>query len=183
GAGGGAAVRPTEEFVFVNGRIHTMDRINAIANTLSIRNGRFSAVGGAAPARGPGVRVIDLGGRTAVPGIIDNHNHIVLMGNRPGYHTPLENASSIADVQETIAARAKAIPRGAWVTTIGGFHRNQFFAHGQNPRLPTRAELDMAAPDHPVYVSESFMRPSATDSLGKTFFEHQAPAVPVRASR
>ena len=34
-----------------------------------------------------------------VPGIIDNHNHIVLMGNRPGHHTPLENARSIADVQ------------------------------------------------------------------------------------
>ena len=179
GQRGGVAVRTAEELIFVNGRIHAMDGNNTIANTVSIRNGRFSAVGGAAPARGPGIRVIDLGGRTAVPGIIDNHNHIVLMGNRPGYHTPLENASSIADVQETIAARAKAIPRGAWVTTIGGFHRNQFFPLGQNPRLPTRAELDMAAPDHPVYVSESFMGPSATNSLGKTFFERQTPAVPV----
>src|SRR6059036_2004079 len=175
----GAAVRTTEELVFVNGRIHTMDGNNTIANTVSIRNGRFSAVGGAAPARGPGIRVIDLRGRSVVPGLIDNHNHIVLMGNRPGYHTPLEAASSIADVQETVAARAKAIPRGAWVTTIGGFHRNQLFPRGQNPRLPTRAELDMAAPDHPVYVSESFMGPSATNSLGKTFFERQTPAVPV----
>jgi predicted amidohydrolase YtcJ len=179
GATGGVAVRTTEELVFVNGRIHTMDGSNAIANTVSIRNGRFSAVGGAAPARGPGIRVIDLRGRTAVPGMIDNHNHIVLMGNRPGYHTPLENASSIADVQETVAARAKAIPRGAWVTTIGGFHRNQLVPRGQNPRLPTLAELDMAAPDHPVYISESFMGPSATNSLGKRFFERQTPPVPV----
>ncbi len=178
-ASGGVAVRTTEELVFVNGRIHTMDGNNTIANTVSIRNGRFFAVGGAAPARGPGIRVIDLRGRSAVPGLIDNHNHIVLMGNRPGHHTPLEAASSIADVQETVAARAKAIPRGAWVTTIGGFHRNQFFSRGQNPRLPTRAELDMAAPDHPVYISESFMGPSATNSLGKTFFERQTPAVPV----
>jgi hypothetical protein len=179
GASGGVAVRTTEELVFVNGRIHTMDGNNTIANTVSIRNGRFSAVGGAAPARGPGIRVIDLRGRTAVPGMIDNHNHIALMGNRPGYHTPLENASSIADVQETVAARAKAIPRGAWVTTIGGFHRNQLFPRGQNPRLPTLAELDMAAPDHPVYISESFMGPSATNSLGKRFFERQTPPVPV----
>jgi predicted amidohydrolase YtcJ len=179
GASGGVAVRTTEELVFVNGRIHTMDGNNTIANTVSIRNGRFSAVGGAAPARGPGIRMIDLRGRTAVPGIIDNHNHIVLMGNRPGYHTPLENASSIADVQETVAARAKAIPRGAWVTTIGGFHRNQLVPRGQNPRLPTLAELDMAAPDHPVYISESFMGPSATNSLGKAFFERQTPPVPV----
>jgi predicted amidohydrolase YtcJ len=178
-AGQGVAVRTTEALVFVNGRIHTMDTNNTIANTVSIRNGRFAAVGGAAPAPGPGIRVIDLRGRTAVPGIIDNHNHIVLMGNRPGYHTPLENASSIADVQETVAARAKAIPRGAWVTTIGGFHRNQLFPRDQNPRLPTRAELDMAAPDHPVYISESFLGPSATNSLGKGFFERQTPPVPV----
>src|SRR5216683_2762037 len=178
-ASGGVAVRTTEELVFVNGRIHTMDGNDTIANTVSIRNGRFSAVGGAAPARGPGIRVIDLRGRTAVPGIIDNHNHIVLMGNRPGYHTPLENASSIADVQETVAARAKAVPRGAWVTTIGGFHRNQLFPRGQNPRLPTLAELDMAAPDHPVYISESFIGPSTTNSLGKAFFERQTPPVPV----
>jgi len=123
--------------------------------------------------------VIDLRGRSAVPGLIDNHNHIVLMGNRPGYHTPLEAASSIADVQETVAARAKAIPRGAWVTTIGGFHRNQLFPRGQNPRLPTLAELDTAAPDHPVYISESFMGPSATNSLGKGFFKRQTPPVPV----
>ncbi|PYR18210.1 MAG: hypothetical protein DMF94_20900 [Acidobacteria bacterium] len=175
----GAAVRTTEELVFVNGRIHTMDGNNTIANTVSIRNGRFSAVGGAAPARGPGIRVIDLRGRSAVPGLIDNHNHIVLMGNRPGHHTPLEAASSIADVQETVAARAKAIPRGAWVTTIGGFHRNQLFPRGQNPRLPTLAELDTAAPDHPVYISESFMGPSATNSLGKGFFKRQTPPVPV----
>ena len=81
-----------------------------------------------------GIRIIDLRGRTVVPGIIDNHNHIVLMGNRPGYHTPLENAFSIRDVQETLAARAKGIPRGGWITTIGGFHRNHFFPPGQMPR-------------------------------------------------
>ena len=177
GAAGGVRVQTTEELVFVNGRIHTMDRDNTIATTVSIQNGRFSAVGGAAPARDPGVRVIDLRGRTAVPGIIDNHNHIVLMGNRPGYHTPLENASSIADVQETVAARAKSIPPGAWITTIGGFHRNQLFPPSQSPRLPTLAELDLAAPDHPVYVSESFMGPSTTNSLGKRFFERQTPPV------
>src|SRR5439155_1870728 len=174
----GVAVRTTEELVFVNGRIHTMDGNNTIANTVSIRNGRFSGVGGAAPARGPGIRVIDLRGRTAVPGIIDNHNHIVLMGNRPDYNTPLENASSVEDVQETVAARAKSIPPGAWITTIGGFHRNQLFPPSQSPRLPTLAELDLAAPDHPVYVSESFMGPSTTNSLGKRFFERQTPPVP-----
>ena len=175
GAPGGA----DEELVLVNGRIHTMDRNNTVANTVTIRNGRFSAIDGAARSPRAGTRVIDLRGRTVVPGIVDNHNHVVLMGNRPGYHTPLENASSIADVQEMIAARVKAVPPGAWITTLGGFHRNQFVPPGQNPRLPALVELDAAAPRNPVYLSESFMGPSTTNSLGKRFFEGHTPPVAV----
>lgn len=166
-----AAQPQPDELVFVNGRIHTMDGKNTVANTVTIRNGRFAAVGGAAPRPAAGRRIVDLRGRTVVPGIIDNHNHIVLMGNRPGYHTPLENATSIADVQQTIAARAKVAPRGAWITTIGGFHRNHLVPPPQKPRLPTLAELDAAAPNHPVFLSESFNGPSATNSLGRKFFD------------
>src|SRR5215211_4173844 len=165
-AGAGPAPGTNDELVFVNGRIHTMDRTNTIANTVTIRNGRFAAVGGSAPRPGAGRRIVDLRGRTVVPGIIDNHNHIILMGNRPGYHTPLENATSMRDVQEIIAARVKAIPRGAWVTTIGGFHRNMLVPPGEMPRLPTLAELDAAAPNNPVYLSESFFGPSATNTPG-----------------
>jgi predicted amidohydrolase YtcJ len=178
-AGAGAAPGTNDELVFVNGRIHTMDRTNTVANTVTIRNGRFTAVGGSAPRPGAGRRIIDLRGRTAVPGIIDNHNHIILMGNRPGYHTPLENALSIADVQEIVAARAAAIPRGGWITTIGGFHRNHLFGPGEMPRLPTLAELDKAAPNNPVYISEGFNGPSTTNSLGKAFFASQTPPIPV----
>ena len=179
--GRGAAAPAVEQLAFVNGRIHTMNGTNAVVNTVTISNGRFSAVGGANPRSVAGRRIIDLKGRTVVPGIIDNHNHIILMGNRPGYHTPLENATSIRDVQEIIAARVKAIPRGAWVTTIGGFHRNMLVAAGEMPRLPTLAELDAAAPNNPVYVSESFFGPSATNTLGKRFFENQTPPIPVGA--
>jgi len=170
-----------EQLVLINGKIHTMDRNNTIAQSVSIRNGRFLTVGGAIPRPGPGVRIIDLKGRSAVPGIIDNHNHIVLMGNRPGYHTPLENAFSIRDVQETFAARAKGIPPEAWITTIGGFHRNHLVPPNQTPRLPTLAELDEAVPNYPVYISEGFTGPSTTNSRGKKFFESQNPPIPVGA--
>jgi len=103
------------------------------------------------------------------------------MGNRPGYHTPLENAYSIREVQEIVAARAKGIPSGGWITTIGGFHRNHLFRPDQTPRLPTLAELDEAAPNNPVYISEGFAGPSTTNSLGKKFFESQTPPIPVAA--
>ena len=152
-----------------------MDSANRVVNSVTIRNGRFVAVGREPGRRAPGARVINLGGKTVVPGIIDNHNHIVLMGNRPGYHTPLENAYSIRDIQDTIARRAAGLPSGAWITTIGGFHRNRFVGPDETPRLPSLAELDAAVPDHPVYISESFAGPSVTNSVGKRFFERQDP--------
>ena len=150
----------------VNGRIHTMDGSGTVARSVAIDNGRFTSVDNGARGGGGG-SVINLRGRTVVPGIIDNHNHIVLMGNRPGFHTPLENANSIAEVQETLAARASDVPAGEWITTIGGFHINQF----DEQRFPNLDELDEALPDHPVYISQSFAGPSTTNTLGKTFFE------------
>src|SRR5882724_2687390 len=142
------------DIVFVNGKIHTMDDENTVASAVSIRDGRFAEVGHAARGRhGHDTKVIDLRGRTVVPGIIDNHNHIVLMGNRPSFHTPLENAYSIPDVQAIDAARAAGIPRDASITTIGGFHSNHIYANPSDPtsgRLPTRAELDIAVPNNPV---------------------------------
>src|SRR3954468_4283080 len=62
------------DLVLVNGRIHTMDARNTIANTVTIRNGRFMAVGSAGP-RAASSQVIDLRGRTVVPGLIDTHLH------------------------------------------------------------------------------------------------------------
>jgi predicted amidohydrolase YtcJ len=171
------APRGEGTLVLVNGRIHTMDGGNRVVKAVVIRDGRFTEVGAAAVG-GPGARVINLRGRTVVPGIIDNHNHIVLMGNRPGHHTPLENAYSIADIQETLAARAADLPAGSWITTIGGFHRNQF---APDRRLPTLSELDDAVPHHPVYISESFAGPSTTNSLGKAFLEAASPPVVVGA--
>lgn len=166
-AAGAPAGSGDAELVLVNGRIHTMDARGTVARAVAIRDGRFVAVGNGAPSPGPGARFVNLHGRTVVPGIIDNHNHIVLMGNRPGFHTPLENAYSIADVQDTVADRAAGIGPGGWITTIGGFHFNQF----AEVRLPTLAELDEAAPDNPVYISQSFSGPSVTNSRGKAFFE------------
>jgi predicted amidohydrolase YtcJ len=159
------------DLVLYNGRIHTMDARNRVASVVAIQDGKVVYVGNDEKAARRGFegnpRMVDLRGRVAVPGLIDCHNHVVLMGNRPGYHTPLENAYSIADVQETYRQRAKNVPAGKFVTTIGGFHFNQF----KEVRLPTLAELDKALPKHPAYVTIGFSGASATNSLGKKFFE------------
>ena len=103
---------PDPDVILINGKIHTMDAKNTIASSVVIKDGRFLEVEAGRPNAHAGrkTRVIDLQGRTVVPGIIDNHNHIVLMGNRPGFHTPLENAHSIQEALDTIAARARQVP-------------------------------------------------------------------------
>jgi predicted amidohydrolase YtcJ len=169
------------DLVLYNGRIHTMDSHDSTASVLAIQDGKIVYVGGDEQAAlrtfEGSPRTINLGGRVAVPGLIDCHNHIVLMGNRPGYHTPLENTYSIADVQNTYRQRARGVPAGNFITTIGGFHYNQF----TEVRLPTLAELDAALPSHPAYISIGFSGPSVTNSLGKKFFEAAGQPVTVGA--
>ena len=159
----------------VNGKIHTMDTANRVVNTITIRHNRIVAVGGPAPKAGPGVRLINLGGRTVVPGLVEPHIHIISLGNRPGYHTILENTTSIREVQEALAARRKDAPAGAWITSMGGWHPNQWAEH----RHPTLAELDAAVPDRPVLLYERFTGPAVTNTMGKAFFDATDAAPPV----
>jgi len=157
------------DLLLVNGRIHTMDAEDRIVSSVHILGNTFAAVGGT-PGPTPCTQTIDLRGRTVVPGLIDNHNHIVLLGLRPGHDTRLENARSIADVLETLAAKARQVPPGEWITSIGGFDINQFVPPPDAPRFPTLEELDRVTPDHPVYIQMSFAGPAVTNSRGREFF-------------
>jgi predicted amidohydrolase YtcJ len=172
---------PDPDIILTNGRIHTMDDRAQVVSTVAIKDGRFLEVGsGARWPAGRATTVIDLRGRTVVPGIIDNHNHLVLMGNRPGYHTPLENARSIADVQAAYAARAAGAPSGAWITTIGGFHTNHIYAVPSDQtsgRFPTLAEIDAATPNNPAFMMISFTGAAATNSLGRSILQGQGVTV------
>src|SRR5690554_1965322 len=89
-----APCAPGADLLLVNGRIHTMDADARVVSSVHILGDRFAAVGGD-PGPTRCTEVIDLEGRTVVPGLIDNHNHIVLLGLRPGHDVRLENARSI----------------------------------------------------------------------------------------
>jgi len=147
-----------------------MDARNSVVSAVTIQNGRFDFSAGKLD---PCTRTINLHGRTALPGLIDNHNHIVLLGLRPGYDTRLETAASIKDVQALIAERAKTVPPGKFITAMGGWNPAQF----AEKRLPTLQELDAASSDHPVLVFVAFTGPAATNSLGKAFFAGKGIAV------
>jgi predicted amidohydrolase YtcJ len=168
----GAAI---QTLALTNGRIHTMDARNTVASSALIRGGRVVSVGGAVPPPAPGTRVIDLRGRTVVPGLIEPHVHIVSLANRPGYHTILENTSSVREIQEALAARRRSVPEGQWITSMGGWHPNQWAER----RRPTLRELDEAVPDRPVLLYERFTGPCVTNSLGKKFFDAADAAAPV----
>jgi predicted amidohydrolase YtcJ len=154
--------------LLTNGKIHTMDAKRTVVSKARIANGRFIEVGDGASASGGCTDTLDLRGRTVVPGMIDNHFHVQLVGSRPGYETrTIETAFSIAEAQTVIRERAKGVPEGAFITAIGGLQPRQFTEN----RLPTLAELDAAAPRHPVYIHTSFNGPAVTNTPGKRFFE------------
>jgi predicted amidohydrolase YtcJ len=170
-----AATGASQDLTLVNGRIHTMDGRNTIASVVSIKNGRFVTVGDARPAPEPNTRIIDLKGRTVIPGVIEGHIHSVSLANRPGYHTILENTTSIREIQETLAARRPSVPDGQWITSMGGWIPNQWAER----RRPTLKELDEAVPDRPVLLYERFTGPCVTNTLGKRYFDGMDAAPPV----
>jgi predicted amidohydrolase YtcJ len=162
-----AAVGPDVTLALVNGRIYTMNATNAVVTSVTMRNGRILAAGNTAPPAGANTRIVDLRGRTVVPGLIEAHIHSVSLANRPGYHTILENTTSIKEIQEALAARRRDVPAGQWITSMGGWHPNQWAEH----RHPTLKELDDAVPDRPVLLYERFTGPCVTNSQGKAFFD------------
>jgi predicted amidohydrolase YtcJ len=153
---------------FINGRIVTMDRRNTVASEVTIQNGLVVAAGTPTSSC---TKVINLRGRMAIPGIIDNHNHIVLLGMRPGHDIRIETAASIAEVQTALTARAKTVPPGAFITTLGDWNVKQF----AEKRLPTLTELDQALPDHPYLMNGG--GGTVTNSRGKAFFESKGATV------
>jgi predicted amidohydrolase YtcJ len=161
--------RGKDALVFVNGRIHTMDERNSVVSSVAIKNGRFASVGNAEHGGGE-ARVINLHGRTVVPGLIESHTHFVSLANRPGYHVAQwELADNIAQVLAALAARrAKGdVPPGAFITAMGAGTPRMFAEN----RLPTLAEIDSAVPDRPVFLYQGGGGPARTNTLGKQFFE------------
>jgi predicted amidohydrolase YtcJ len=122
-------------------------------------------------------KVIDVKGATVIPGLIDSHLHFIRDGLNPGHEVRIiELATSIAELQQMIADRIKQLPAapGEFVTCVGGWNRNGF----AEQRLPTLAELDAAAPNNPVYISETGGGGGGvTNTKGREFFQAKGVAV------
>jgi predicted amidohydrolase YtcJ len=155
--------------ILVNGKIVTLDQRSSIADALAIRDQRIEAVGAAAdvlPRRGDRTRIIDLGGRTVIPGLIDSHIHAIRAGFKFSTEVSWIGCASLSDAMERIRSAAKNAKPGSWIVVGGGWTPNQFVEQ----RRPTQAELIAAAPDHPVYVQLFYravlLTPAGLHALG-----------------
>jgi len=129
-----------------NARIHTLDQSNAVAQAISIVDGRIRAVGSeseVSPFIGEDARIVDVSGRTVLPGFIDAHTHIELGAYAGGLWVNVRDKTPEETI-EVVAAEVLKRP-GEWVIAQGTF--------GQV--LPSRADLDTVAPSTPVLVRES----------------------------
>lgn len=138
---------PAPDMVIVNARVYTVDAAFSTAEAVAITAGSFTAVGKNDEVRalaGPSTRVIDAGGRTIIPGLMDNHLHNA--GGGPG--VDLSRARSMQDVLAAIAERVKTTDPGDVVVTNADWHEAQL----KEQRLPYRADLDTVAPNTAVVV-------------------------------
>lgn len=149
-ASAAAAQDGPPERVFVNGKVATVDDDFSIAEAFAVDDGRFTAVGSNDEIRmlaGEGTEVVDLGGRTVIPGLIDSHLHQFSAAmNIP--RVPLIDARNMDDVRAAIAERVATTPPGEWVMASSAWHESIL----EEGRLPTRADLDPVSPDNPVFI-------------------------------
>ncbi|MGE5564487.1 MAG: amidohydrolase [Bacillota bacterium] len=138
------------DLIIRDAHIVTVDPAFSTARAAAVRDGRFIAVGSDAEVMktaGPRTRVVDLHGKTVLPGFNDTHVHLTA-GEELPLQVDLTHILSIKQIQAAIGARAKQVKAGGWIVGTRGWWEYQL-AEG---RLPTRADLDAAAPDNPVAI-------------------------------
>ena len=163
----GAAQAQAPDTILVNGKIVVYDA--APAQALAVRDGRIAAIGSSADIRalaGPATRVIDLGHRTVIPGLIDSHIHAIRAGLSFTTEVHWIGVRTLAGALDRLRAAAQRTPKGSWLIVAGGWSERQFV----EDRRPAQSEIAAAAPDHHVYVQQLYARvllsPSGAEAIG-----------------
>ena len=159
------------ELILMNGRIATQDERRSFVQAVAIKNGRFAAVGSNEEImafRGSNTQVIDLGGRTAIPGLNDSHMHPIRGGLNYNMELRWDGVPSLADGLRMLKEQAARTPPPQWVRVVGGWTEFQFAER----RMPTLEEINRAAPDTPVFVlhlyDRAFLNGAALRAVGYT---------------
>jgi predicted amidohydrolase YtcJ len=162
--------QPAPDLILTNGKIITVDERFSIAQAIAIQGDRVVAVGTdqeIGKLAGPVTRRLDLRGRSVIPGLIDNHMHLLRAATTWARELRFDGIESRKQAIEMLRARLKAAGPGDWVYNIGGWAHQQF---ADDPRPFTREDLDHIAPNNPVALQESyyqvFLNSRALDTLG-----------------
>ncbi|HKT71001.1 MAG TPA: amidohydrolase [Terriglobales bacterium] len=147
-----AAQGPAADLVLLHGHILTVDAKDTVAQAIAIRHGVIVKVGSDAEVlqfagNAPGIRTIDLRGRTATPGLIDTHAHIAEGGVVELYGVKLSDAASVAEIVARVKAKIALAKPGEWVTG-SGWDEGKLAEH----RYVAAADLDVVSPNNPVWL-------------------------------
>jgi predicted amidohydrolase YtcJ len=145
------------DLILKNGRFTTLDRSNPSASAVAITNGAFTAVAedrDVMPLADGSTRIIDLKGRCALPGLIDNHLHIIRGGLNFNMELRWDGVRSLSDAMAMLKRQVAITPPPQWVRVVGGFTEHQF----TEKRLPTIEEINAVAPDTPVFLLHLYDR-------------------------
>ena len=145
------------DLILTNGKFTTLDSNQPEAVAVAITSGRFTAVGSESlilPTAGPRTRVIDCGGRRVIPGLADNHNHVIRGGLNYNMELRWDGVPSLADAMRKLKEQVARTPAPQWVRVVGGFTEHQFAER----RLPTLDEINAVAPETPVFILHLYDR-------------------------
>jgi predicted amidohydrolase YtcJ len=145
------------DLILHRGLFTTLDRSSPTASAVAITDGRFISVGHdreIMPLAGPSTEIIDLRGRRALPGLIDNHLHIIRGGLNFNMELRWDGVRSLSDAMAMLKRQVAITPPPQWVRVVGGFTEHQF----AEKRLPTIEELNAVAPDTPVFLLHLYDR-------------------------
>jgi predicted amidohydrolase YtcJ len=145
------------ELILVNGKVTSLERSNPNPEAIAITGGHFSAVGNTRDilaSKGANTRVIDLNGRRVIPGLCDNHLHVIRGGLNFNMELRWDGVRSLADAMAMLKRQVAVTPPPQWVRVVGGFTEHQF----AEKRLPTLDEVNQVAPDTPVFILHLYDR-------------------------
>jgi predicted amidohydrolase YtcJ len=149
------------ELILHNGKILTVDAKFAIVQAVAIKDSHIVRTGSSAEVlrleRGPKTQVIDLAGRTVVPGLTDSHVH-TLSAALSEFRDPMPRFKAISDIQDYLRERAKVVPKGEWILVP-----RTFATRLSEMRIPDKRDLDVV-PDHPVFLDSSYV--SVLNTMG-----------------
>src|SRR5262245_27562823 len=139
------------DVILHNGKIATNDLARPYVTAAAVKDGKFLAIGDEGhilALKGDMTRVIDLNGRTAIPGLNDSHIHVIRGGLNYNLELRWDGVPSLADALRMLKEQAARTPPPQWVRVVGGWSEFQFAER----RMPTLAEINAAAPSTPVFV-------------------------------